>query len=175
MELENLVRTIPDYPKQGILFRDITTLFGDHAGFSATVDRLAALAGGHEIDLVAGIEARGFILGGALAFKMGKGFVPLRKQGKLPWQTIGEEYQLEYGTDAIEVHIDAVKPGQRIMLIDDLIATGGTAHAAVKLIRRSGGEVAMACFVIELVDLKGRAVLEAERVDVHALCEFEGD
>jgi adenine phosphoribosyltransferase len=175
MQFENLIRSIPDYPKAGIMFRDITTLLADPQGFKAAVDALAAYGAGHASDHVAGIEARGFILGGAVAVKMRKGFVPIRKKGKLPWQTIGQSYELEYGTDEVEVHVDAVKKGERVLLVDDLIATGGTARAAVQLIRRSGGLVDRACFVIDLPDLGGRKVLEEMGVEVECLCEFEGE
>ena len=138
-DLRRLVRTIPDYPKPGILFRDVTTLMGDAQGFKAAIEGLAAPYLGNKIDAVAGIEARGFIVGGAVADRLGCGFIPIRKKGKLPWKTIGQQYALEYGVDIIEIHEDAIKPGQRILIIDDLIATGGTAEAAAKLISRTGG------------------------------------
>ena len=138
-DLKSLIRTIPDYPKQGIMFRDVTTLLGNAEGFRATIQRMTAPYAAAGVDAVAGIEARGFILGGAISDKLGCGFVPFRKKGKLPWKTIGQEYELEYGTDIIEVHEDAIAPGERILIVDDLIATGGTVEAAVKLVRRAGG------------------------------------
>jgi adenine phosphoribosyltransferase len=173
-DLKSLIRTIPDYPKPGILFRDVTTLFGDAQGFKATLVRLAAPWRGAPIDAVAGIEARGFILGGALADHLGCGFVPIRKKGKLPWKTIGQEYTLEYGVDIIEIHEDAIRPGARILIVDDLIATGGTAEAAAKLVQRSGGVIVGAAFVIDLPDLGGRKRLEAMGVRCETLIAFEG-
>ena len=174
-DLKSLIRTIPDYPKKGILFRDVTTLLGDAQGFKAAVERMAApFAGNAGIEGVAGVEARGFILGGAIAGKLGCGFVPLRKRGKLPWKTIGQEYTLEYGVDIIEMHEDAIRPGQRILIVDDLIATGGTAEAAVKLVQRSGGQVVGATFIIDLPDLGGSRKLQALGVKWHALMAFEG-
>jgi adenine phosphoribosyltransferase len=170
-----LIRTIPDYPKPGIMFRDVTTLMGDAGGFRQAVDRLVARPEAAGVDMVAGIEARGFILGGAVAHQLGLGFVPVRKKGKLPWETISEEYELEYGVDVVEMHADALRPGQNVLLIDDLIATGGTARAAVRLIERSGARVPAAGFVIELPDLGGRAVLEEMGVQVASLVSFEGD
>lgn len=173
--IEDYVRTIPDFPKPGIQFRDVTTLLSDAKGFRMAVDALVQLHVGAEIDMVAGIEARGFILGGAVAHQLGKGFVPVRKQGKLPHDTLGQEYDLEYGTDRVEIHADAVPKGANVLLIDDLIATGGTAEAAVKLINRAGGNVLGASFVIELPDLSGRQRLEAYDIEVLSLCSFEGD
>ena len=173
-DLKSLIRTIPDYPKPGILFRDVTTLFGDAQGFKATLVRMAEPWRGEPIDAVAGIEARGFILGGALADRLGCGFIPIRKKGKLPWKTIGQEYTLEYGVDVIEIHEDALKAGQRILIVDDLIATGGTAEAAVKLIRRSGGNIVGATFIIDLPDLGGLSLLKSHGIDCHALVAFEG-
>lgn len=174
MDVKDFIRTIPDYPKPGILFRDITTLLGDAKGFRQAVDALVQLHKGAAFDLVAGIEARGFILGGAVAHQLGLGFVPVRKKGKLPWKTIGQEYALEYGTDTVEIHSDAVREGNRVLLIDDLIATGGTAEAAVKLVARAGGNVMAASFVIELPELGGRERLEAFDIEVLSLCSFEG-
>lgn len=174
MDVKDFIRTIPDYPKPGILFRDITTLLGDAKGFRQAVDAMVKLHAGAKFDLVAGIEARGFILGGAVAHQLELGFVPVRKKGKLPWKTIGQEYDLEYGTDTVEIHSDAVGEGDRVLLIDDLIATGGTAEAAVKLIARAGGNVTAASFVIELPDLGGRERLEALDIEVLSLCSFEG-
>ncbi|MDE1173373.1 MAG: adenine phosphoribosyltransferase [Parvibaculaceae bacterium] len=173
-DIRDYVRTIPDYPKPGIMFRDITTLLSDRDGFSAAIDGLVALHGHVKFDVVAGIEARGFILGGAVAHRLGLGFVPVRKKGKLPWRTHAQEYDLEYGTDIVEIHTDAVLAGQNVLLIDDLIATGGTAEAAVKLFRLAGGEVRAASFVIELPELGGRERLEAMGIEVLSLCAFDG-
>jgi adenine phosphoribosyltransferase len=173
-DLKSLIRTIPDYPRKGIMFRDVTTLLGDADGFRETIARMAAPYAGSRVQAVAGIEARGFILGGAVADKLGCGFVPLRKKGKLPWKTIGQEYTLEYGVDIIEMHEDALQPGERILIVDDLIATGGTAEAAVKLVQRSGGEVVGATFVIDLPELGGMSKLAALGVGGHALITFEG-
>jgi len=174
IDLKGLIRTIPDYPKPGILFRDITTLIADPAGLRAAIDGLVwpFLTAG--IDHVAGIEARGFILGGAVAHELGRGFVPIRKKGKLPARTIGQDYSLEYGVDTIEIHADAIRKGDRVLLIDDLIATGGTAEAATELIRRSGGDLVAAAFVIDLPDLGGANRLAAKDVVVHTLISFEG-
>ncbi len=174
-DFTRFIRTIPDYPKDGIMFRDVTTLFGDADGFRAAVDAMVEHYRPADIDLVAGIEARGFILGGAVAHQLGKGFVPIRKKGKLPWKTIGQEYTLEYGVDIIEMHEDAVRPGQNVLIVDDLIATGGTAEAAALLIKRSGGISRAACFVIELASLGGRAILEDMGIELTALCAFDGD
>jgi adenine phosphoribosyltransferase len=173
-DIEKLIRTIPDYPKPGILFRDITTLLGHAEGFRTAIAGLARPYEKERVSSVAGVEARGFILGGAVADRLGCGFVPIRKKGKLPWKTIGQDYSLEYGVDVIEMHEDAIRRGQRILLIDDLIATGGTAEAAAKLIRRSGGDLVGAAFVIDLPDLKGKARLEALGVHCHTLVAFEG-
>lgn len=173
-DLKGLIRTIPDYPKPGIMFRDITTLLSDAQGFKAAIAQLAEPYRTQPVDAVAGIEARGFILGGAVADRLGCGFIPIRKKGKLPWKTIGQEYSLEYGVDVIEIHEDAVLPGSRILIVDDLIATGGTAEAAVKLIRRSGGKVVGACFIIDLPELGGRSILEKHDISCHALVKFEG-
>lgn len=175
MDLQKLIRTIPDHPKKGILFRDITTLLEDAAGFNATIDALVEQVEGLDIAKVAGIEARGFILGGAVAHRLSRGFVAIRKKGKLPWSTHTVEYELEYGTDEMEIHTDSVAPGEHILLIDDLIATGGSASAAVELIRRTEGNVIGASFVIDLPDLGGRQKLEALGVPVRALMEFAGD
>lgn len=173
-DLKNLVRTIPDYPKPGIMFRDVTTLFGDAQGFKATIAKLAEPYRTEPVDAVAGIEARGFILGGAIADRLGCGFVPVRKKGKLPWKTLAQDYELEYGTDTVEIHADAVKEGERILLVDDLIATGGTAEAAIKLLRRAGAVVVGAAFVIDLPELSGRRKIEALDVSCHVLMDFEG-
>ena len=174
-DLKALIRTIPDYPKAGIMFRDITTLIGHADGFRAAIRRLAAPFHNEHIDAVAGIEARGFIVGGAVADRLGTGFIPVRKKGKLPWRAVGQDYQLEYGTDIIEMHEDAVRPGERVLIVDDLIATGGTADAAVKLIRRLGGEVAGAAFMIDLPELGGAARLERDcGIRAHVLMAFDG-
>lgn len=174
VDLKRLIRTIPDYPKPGILFRDVTTLLLDPQGLRGAVDGLMLPFVNSSIDLVAGIEARGFILGGAVAHELGKGFVPVRKKGKLPHKTIGQEYQLEYGIDAVEIHADAIARGQRVLLVDDLVATGGTAEAAIELVRRSGGELVAAAFIIDLPDLGGSAKLRKRGVSVHTLVSFEG-
>jgi adenine phosphoribosyltransferase len=174
VDMKSLIRTIPDYPKPGILFRDITTLIADPVGLRAAVDGLLLPFVAQRVDYVAGIEARGFILGGAVAHALGRGFVPIRKKGKLPARTIGQEYSLEYGVDTIEIHADAIQPGSRVLLVDDLIATGGTAEAAIKLIRRSGGEIVAAAFVIDLPDLGGARRIAAGDVKVHTLVSFEG-
>ena len=175
MDIKDLVRTIPNYPKDGIMFRDITTLLEHPVGFRRSVDELVQPFAGSDLTRVAGIEARGFILGGAVAHQLSVGFVAVRKKGKLPWQTISIEYELEYGTDAVEIHIDSVEPGDRILIIDDLIATGGTAAAATQLVRDAGGKVAGASFIVDLPDLGGRARLEAMGVEVRTLMSFEGD
>jgi adenine phosphoribosyltransferase len=174
MTLQDAIRTIPDYPKPGILFRDITTLLGDARAFAEAVDRLAEAYVGVHVDKVAGIEARGFILGGAIAHKLGAGFVPLRKKGKLPHAAHAVEYALEYGTDIIEMHVDAIEAGQRVLIIDDLIATGGTALAAVELLGKGGAAIVGAGFVIDLPDLGGAARLREAGVAVTALVEFAG-
>jgi adenine phosphoribosyltransferase len=175
MRLADLIRTIPDYPKPGVQFRDITTLLADPRGFRRAVDELVQPFAGLKTDKVAGIEARGFILGGAVAHQLSAGFVPIRKRGKLPAETISVAYALEYGEDVIEMHRDAIAPGERVMLVDDLIATGGTALAAVELLRRSGAEIVAAVFVVDLPDLGGAARLRAAGVPVSTLVAFEGD
>ena len=172
--LKALVRTIPDFPKPGIEYRDITTLLIDRVGLAAAVDALGASVDG-PIDLVAAIEARGFAIGGALAVKLGAGLLLIRKDGKLPGATIAEDYALEYGTDRLAMHVDAVAPGARVLIIDDLIATGGTALAAVRLVRRVGGMVVGARFLIDLPALGGAEALRAEGVEAISLMEFEGD
>lgn len=175
MSLADLIRTIPDYPKPGVRFRDITTLLADARGFRRAVDELAQPLAGLKADKVAGIEARGFILGGAVAHQLSAGFVPIRKHGKLPHKTISVSYALEYGEDAIEMHQDAIRPGERVMLVDDLIATGGTALAAIDLLRRGGAEIVAAAFVVDLPGLGGAAKLRAAGVPVSTLVAFEGD
>jgi adenine phosphoribosyltransferase len=173
-DLKSLIRTIPNYPKPGVMFRDVTTLLGNPKGFKAAIEQMAAPFGDAGVEGVAGIEARGFILGGAIADRLGCGFVPIRKKGKLPWKTIGQEYTLEYGVDIIEMHEDAIDPGERILIVDDLIATGGTAEAAAKLVKRSGGEIVGATFVIDLPELGGAKRLAALGIKCHALMAFEG-
>jgi adenine phosphoribosyltransferase len=175
VDLKSLIRSIPDYPRKGILFRDITTLIASPVGLRAAVDGLVLPFLEAGIDKVVGIEARGFILGGAVAHELGRGFVPIRKKGKLPGRTIGQDYSLEYGIDTIEIHADAISKGDRVLLIDDLVATGGTAEAATELIRRSGGELVAAAFVIDLPDLGGARRLAAHDVTVHTLVSFEGE
>jgi len=175
MPIKSRIRTVPHYPKRGVMFRDITTLLKDPVGFRVTINELANRYAGVKIDRVAGIEARGFIIGAALAYHLGVGFVPIRKKGKLPAETVGQDYELEYGTDRVEMHVDAVSQGERVLLVDDLIATGGTAGAACKLIESMGGKIVECCFVIDLPDLGGRARLEKHGHNVFALCEFEGD
>ena len=172
--LRDAIRTIPDYPKPGILFRDITTLLGNARAFRRAVDELVHPYAGAKVDQVAGIEARGFILGGAIAHQISAGFVPIRKKGKLPHETVRVAYSLEYGVDEMEMHKDAVKPGQKVILVDDLIATGGTAEGAVKLLRQMGADIVAACFIVDLPDLGGRAKLEALGVDVRTLVAYEG-
>ena len=164
MDLKSTIRSIPDFPKPGILFRDITTMLKDGAAFSFVIDELAGRYRSGNIDAIAGIESRGFIFGAALAANLGKGFIPIRKPGKLPAQIVSAEYSLEYGTDKIEMHADAVSPGMRILLIDDLLATGGTMQAACELIETTGGIVTECCFIIELADLKGRDVLAGKNI-----------
>jgi adenine phosphoribosyltransferase len=173
-DLKASVRTIPNYPKPGILFRDITTLLGDARAFRQAIDELVRPYAGAKVDKVAGIEARGFILGGAVAHQLAAGFVPIRKKGKLPHETVRIAYSLEYGLDEMEVHADAIGSAERVLLIDDLIATGGTAVAAVNLLRQIGADVLAACFIIDLPDLGGADKLRALGVDVRTLMSFEG-
>jgi len=172
--LAALVRTIPDYPGPGILFRDVTTLLRDPKGFREVVDLLAGRYRSHGITHVAGIEARGFILGGAVALAIGAGFVPIRKGGKLPSVVLAQDYALEYGTDRVEMHVDAVGEGDRVLVVDDLIATGGTALAAIALVRLAGATVTEACFIIDLPDLGGADRVRAAAVDAFALLAFPG-
>ena len=173
-DLAASIRSIPDYPKPGIIFRDITTLLGDARAFRRAVDELVNPYVGSKIDKIAGMEARGFILGGAVAHQLSAGFVPIRKKGKLPHKTVSIAYSLEYGLDEMEMHVDAIQPGEKVILVDDLIATGGTAVGAVQLLRQLGADVVSACFVIDLPDLGGRKKLEALGVDVRTLVEFSG-
>jgi len=175
MPIKSKIRIVPHYPKHGIQFRDITTLLKDPAGFRTTVDDLVSRYKNVKIDKIAGIESRGFILGAPLAYALNKGFVPIRKKGKLPAETIGHDYDLEYGSDRIEIHTDAIGKGEKILLVDDLIATGGTAEAACALIEKMGGEIVECCFIIDLPDIGGRARLEKHGHKVFALCVFEGD
>ena len=173
-DLAQSIRTIPDYPKPGVLFRDITTMLGDARAFRRAVDELVQPLAGAKIDKVAGIEARGFILGGAVAHQLSAGFVPVRKKGKLPHVTVSIAYSLEYGIDEMEMHEDALKPGERVILVDDLVATGGTAVGAAQLLRRLGADIVAACFVIDLPDLGGAKRLAAMGVPVRSLIAFEG-
>ncbi len=175
MDLKTVIRTIPDYPKPGIMFRDITTLLADARGFRRAIDELVQPLAGAKIDKVAGIEARGFILGGAIAHQLSVGFIPIRKKGKLPYETMGERYELEYGVDEVEIHVDAIEEGDRVLLVDDLIATGGTAGAAIRLLERAGAEIVLCAFVVDLPDLGGADKLRAMGKQVAALIEFEGE
>ena len=172
--VKDYIRTIVDFPHEGIMFRDVTTLFADPRGFRMTIDQLLHPYAGERIDKVVGLEARGFIIGGAIAHQLSLGFVPIRKKGKLPGAVISEEYTLEYGSAVVEVHDDAIQPGEKILLVDDLLATGGTAEAGIKLVERLGGEIIGCAFVIDLPELGGRKRLEAMGMEVHALCAFEG-
>ena len=173
-DVKSYIRTIPDFPHAGIMFRDVTTLFQDARGFRMAIDQLLHPFAGVRIDKVAGLEARGFILGGAVAHQLSVGFVPIRKKGKLPARTIEQSYALEYGTAVMEVHDDAIAPGERVLIVDDLLATGGTAEAGVRLVEKLGGEVVATTFIIELPELGGRAKLEKLGLDVYCLCAFEG-
>ncbi len=172
--VQDYIRTIPDFPHEGIMFRDVTTLFNDPRGFRIAIDQLLHPYAGQPIDKVVGLEARGFILGGAIAHQLSLGFVPIRKKGKLPGKTIEQDYTLEYGQATMEVHDDALQAGEKVLLVDDLLATGGTAEAGIKLIERMGAEVIGCAFVIDLPELGGRERLEAMGMDVHALCAFDG-
>ncbi|MCX6706910.1 MAG: adenine phosphoribosyltransferase [Candidatus Woesearchaeota archaeon] len=174
-EIKSRIRTVPHWPKKGIMFRDITTLLKDPVGLKLVMDDFVKRYGGQKIDVVVGIDSRGFILGGALAYLLGKGFVPVRKKGKLPAETVSETYDLEYGTDTIEMHKDAITKGQNVLIIDDLVATGGTMLAACKLVEKLGGKVVECAFIVDLPDIGGRKKLEAKGYKVYAQCEFEGD
>lgn len=173
--VKDYIRTIADFPHEGIMFRDVTTLFSDARGFRMAVDQLLHAYAGQNIDKVVGLEARGFILGGAVAHQLSTGFVPVRKKGKLPGTVISEAYTLEYGEAVVEIHDDALKPGERVLIVDDLLATGGTAAAGIKLCQRLGAEVIGCAFVIDLPDLGGRKLLEDMGMNVHALTSFDGD
>ncbi|MBN9138945.1 adenine phosphoribosyltransferase [Phyllobacterium sp. NPDC097923] len=172
--LVDAIRNIPDYPKPGVMFRDITTLLGNARAFRRAVDELVHPYAGGKVDKVAGVEARGFIIGGAMAHQLSSGFVPIRKKGKLPHDTVRIAYSLEYGVDEMEMHRDAIVPGEKVILVDDLIATGGTAEAAVKLLQQMGADIVSACFIIDLPDLGGRRKLEALGVNVRTLIAYEG-
>ena len=172
--VRDYIRTIVDFPKEGIMFRDVTTLFADPRGMRLAIDQMLAPYVGQQIDKVVGLEARGFILGGAIAHQLSVGFVPVRKKGKLPGTVISEEYTLEYGEAVVEIHDDAIEPGEKILIVDDLLATGGTAEAGIKLVERLGGEILGCAFIIDLPELGGRKLLEKLGYDVHALCAFDG-
>ncbi|MBI2521067.1 MAG: adenine phosphoribosyltransferase [Bdellovibrio sp.] len=175
MPIRSKIRTIPNYPKPGIMFRDITTLLKDREGFAMAIDQLCARYNDKKLDVIAGIEARGFIIGAAMAVRMKLGFVPIRKKGKLPGPTVGVSYKLEYGEDHIEIHKDAIQRGERVLLVDDLIATGGTALGAAKLIRQIGGELVEACFIVDLPELKGGDKLREQGIPYFSLVDFEGE
>ena len=172
--VQDYIRTIVDFPHEGILFRDVTTLFADPRGFRMAIDQMLHPYAGQSIDKVAGLGARGFILGGAIAHQLSVGFVPIRKKGKLPGAVISEEYQLEYGEAVVEIHDDAIQPGERVLLVDDLLATGGTAAAGIRLLERLGGNITGCAFVVDLPDLGGHKRLIDMGMDVHTLCAFEG-
>jgi len=172
--VKDYIRTIVDFPHEGIMFRDVTTLFADPRGFRMAVDQLLHPYSGLHFDKVVGLEARGFILGGAVAHQLSAGFVPIRKKGKLPGAVISEDYTLEYGEAVVEIHDDAIQPGERVLVVDDLLATGGTAEAGIKLVERLGGEIIGCAFIIDLPDLGGRKKLHGMGMDVHALCAFDG-
>ena len=172
--VKDYIRTIVDFPHEGILFRDVTTLFADPRGMRMAIDQMLHPYAGQPIDKVVGLEARGFIIGGAIAHQLGTGFVPVRKKGKLPGATLSEAYTLEYGEAVVEMHTDAIQPGERVLLVDDLLATGGTAGAGIKLLERVGAEIIGCAFIVDLPELGGRKVLETLGMDVHVLCEFDG-
>ena len=175
MAIKDLIRTIPNWPKEGIMFRDITSLIQDPTGLKETIDLLVKRYESAEIDVICGIEARGFILGAAMAYAMGLGFVPIRKKGKLPGKTHRQDYQLEYGVDTIEIHTDSIKKGDRVLLVDDLLATGGTALGAYELIQKCEGIIEEACFIVDLPDLGGGKKLDAAGIKWHALVDFDGE
>ncbi len=172
--VKDYIRTIVDFPHEGIMFRDVTTLFADPRGFRMCIDQMLHPYAGVPIDKVVGLEARGFILGGAIAHQLGTGFVPIRKKGKLPGTTISQDYKLEYGEAIVEIHDDAIEAGERILVVDDLLATGGTAEAGIKLIERLGGDIIGCSFIVDLPELGGRKKLESMNMDVRVLCEFDG-
>lgn len=172
--VKDYIRTIVDFPHEGIMFRDVTTLFSDPRGFRMCIDQMLHPYAGTRIDKVAGLEARGFIIGGAIAHQLSVGFTPIRKKGKLPGATLSQAYQLEYGEAVMEIHDDAIQPGEKVLLVDDLLATGGTAEAGIQLIEKLGGEIVGCAFIVDLPELGGRAKLEAMGMDVHVLCDFEG-
>ncbi len=172
--VKDYIRTIVDFPHEGIMFRDVTTLFADPRGFRMAVDQMLHPYAGQDIDKVVGLEARGFILGGAIAHQLATGFVPIRKKGKLPGRTISQDYKLEYGEAIVEIHDDAVQPGENVLIVDDLLATGGTAEAGIKLLERLGANIVGCAFIIDLPELGGRKLLENLGMEVHALCAFEG-
>jgi adenine phosphoribosyltransferase len=172
--VRDYIRTIPDFPHAGILFRDVTTLFADPRGFRMAIDQMLHPYAGLNIDKVVGLEARGFILGGAIAHQLSVGFVPIRKKGKLPGATLAQDYKLEYGEATVEIHDDAIAPGESILIVDDLLATGGTAEAGIRLVERLGGKILSCAFIVDLPDLGGRKRLEDMGMDVHALCAYEG-
>jgi len=172
--VKDYIRTIVNFPHEGIMFRDVTTLFADPRGFRMCIDQMLHPYAGAPIDKVVGLEARGFILGGAIAHQLGTGFVPIRKKGKLPGTTISQDYKLEYGEAIVEIHDDAIEAGERILVVDDLLATGGTAEAGIKLIERLGGDIVGCSFIVDLPELGGRKKLESMNMDVQVLCEFEG-
>ena len=172
--VKDYIRTIVDFPHEGILFRDVTTLFADPRGMRMAIDQMLHPYAGQPIDKVVGLEARGFIIGGAIAHQLGTGFVPIRKKGKLPGATLSEAYTLEYGEAVVEMHTDAIQPGERVLLVDDLLATGGTAGAGIKLLEQVGAEIIGCAFIVDLPELGGRKVLENLGMDVHVLCEFDG-
>ena len=177
MTIKSMIRSIPDYPKSGVIFRDITTLLKDPLGFRIVIDKLEQryIKDHTEFDIIAGIESRGFIIGGALAYSLGKGFIPIRKKGKLPADVISYEYELEYGTDIIEIHRDAIGEGDRVLIVDDLCATGGTALAAIALVEKLGGVVSEISFIVDLPDLQGSKKIKDKGYQVHTLVEFEGE
>jgi len=172
--VQDYIRTIPDFPHAGIMFRDVTTLFADPRGFRMAIDQMLHPYAGVDIDKVVGLEARGFIMGGAIAHQLSLGFVPIRKAGKLPGKVLSQDYTLEYGTATMEIHDDAVQPGEKVLVVDDLLATGGTAEAGIKLLERLGAEVVSTSFIIDLPELGGRKRLEAMGLNVQALCSFDG-
>ena len=173
-QVQDYIRTIPDFPHEAIMFRDVTTLFADPRGFRMAIDQMLHPYAGLQIDKVVGLEARGFIMGGAIAHQLSVGFVPIRKKGKLPGKTLSEDYTLEYGQATMEIHDDAIQPGEKVLVVDDLLATGGTAEAGIKLLERLGAKIISTSFIIDLPALGGRQKLEAMGMDVQILCEFEG-